>query len=124
MYIKKHYNNLANFEAWSGGLDTLNTIKEHDKIEDLSFLLEDIFHSKTPTETEINDFLWFDDGFIFDQLNIREQAQQQPHRKSPHLMGVFFMSICTNKSQQKPPEATPQTKPPEDHKHHHQKPNR
>jgi hypothetical protein len=72
MYIKKHYNNLANFDAWSGGLDTLNTIKEHDKIDDLEYLLEELFYNKTPTETEINDFLWFDDGYIFDQLNIRE----------------------------------------------------
>ena len=35
-------------------------------------LLQDIF-TDIPTETEINDFLWFDDDYIYDQLGIEEE---------------------------------------------------
>lgn len=61
---------MRNFNAWSGGKDTLETIIEHDKIEDLEYMLEELFYDKTPTEAEINDFLWFDDEFIFKSLGI------------------------------------------------------
>ena len=44
-------NSMNNFNAWSGAVDTLNTIREHDKIEDLEYMLEDLFHDRTPTET-------------------------------------------------------------------------
>ena len=63
-------NSMNNFNAWSGAVDTLNTIREHDKIEDLEYMLEDLFHDRTPTETEINDFLWFEDEYIFEHLGI------------------------------------------------------
>ena len=63
-------NSMNNFNAWSGAVDTLNTIREHDKIEDLEYMLEDLFHDRTPTETEINDFLWFESEYIYTNLNI------------------------------------------------------
>ena len=61
---------MHNFDAWSGGKDTLETIKEHNKINDLEALMQEMFHDSTPTETDINDFLWFDDDFIFEHLGI------------------------------------------------------
>ena len=63
-------NSMNNFNAWSGAVDTLNTIREHDKIEDLEYMLEDLFHDRTPTETEINDFIWFESDYIFTNLGI------------------------------------------------------
>jgi len=62
---------MINFNAWSGAKDTLETIIEHDKIEELECFLEDLFHDKTPTETEINDFLWFEDEYIYKHLDIK-----------------------------------------------------
>lgn len=74
MEIKKE----CNFEdlkkiCWSGAVDTLKTIEEKEKEEELIELLESTFEDKIPTETEINDFLWFDDDFIFEQLGIEEE---------------------------------------------------
>ena len=65
------YQTMDNFNAWSGAIDTLEIIKEHGKIKELEWLLEDLFCDETPTETQINDLLWFDDEYIFKQLNIR-----------------------------------------------------
>lgn len=60
---------IKNFQAWSGAIDTLNTIIENDKLDDFEMLCEDIFFNGC-TETQLNDFLWFDDEFIFENLSI------------------------------------------------------
>tara|TARA_B100000424_G_scaffold218326_1_gene176632 strand:- start:67 stop:282 length:216 start_codon:yes stop_codon:yes gene_type:complete len=66
------YINMENFNAWSGAKHTLKTIKDHNKIKELELLLEQEFFEKPPTETQINDLLWFEDQYIFEQLNIKE----------------------------------------------------
>lgn len=73
MEIKKDYdfNDLME-NSWSGAVYTLKTIEENEKEEELMALLESIFED-IPTETEINDFLWFDDDFIFEELGIEEE---------------------------------------------------
>ena len=57
--------------CWSGAIDTLKTIKEHDMEDAFMDLLFEVFcDGDYPTLTAINDLLWFDDGFIFDSLGI------------------------------------------------------
>ena len=56
-------------ELWSGALDTLRTIAENDKLHDLMRLLEEEYPEPVDI-TAINDFLWFDDDFIFEQLGM------------------------------------------------------
>lgn len=70
MEIKKDYNfNDLKKNSWSGAIDTLEIIEENEKEEELMALLENTFED-VPTETEVNDFLWFDDDFIFEELGI------------------------------------------------------
>lgn len=72
MEIKKDYNfNDLKNNSWSGAVDTLETIEENEKEEELMTLLENTFED-VPTETEVNDFLWFEDDFIFEELGIEE----------------------------------------------------
>lgn len=59
-------------ECWSGAVDTLQKIEEEGKEDELMELLQDIF-TDIPTETELNDFLWFDDDYIYEQLGIEEE---------------------------------------------------
>lgn len=74
MEIKKDYDfyNLKQ-NSWSGAIDTLETIEENEKEEELMTLLENTFED-VPTETEVNDFLWFENNFIFEQLGIKEEV--------------------------------------------------
>ena len=58
--------------SWSGAVDTLETVMEHGKEDELMDLMEEVFQ-ETPTETEVNDFLWFDTEYIFDVLGIEEE---------------------------------------------------
>lgn len=70
MEIKKDFNfDDLKENSWSGAIDTLETIEEKRKEEELMQLLEYTFED-VPTETEVNDFLWFNDDFIFEELGI------------------------------------------------------
>lgn len=74
MYIKKEYNfNDLKSNVWSGAIDTINTIEEHNKQNALMDLLEEMFFDSIPDETQINDFLWFETDFIFETLGIEEE---------------------------------------------------
>lgn len=61
---------LHDFPAWSGAKETLNTLT-YEQIEQLENMLPDMF-SDTPTDTEINDFLWFENDTIANLLGFRD----------------------------------------------------
>lgn len=76
MYIKQDmdFNDLMN-NCWSGAIDTLKTIEEHDKEDELMEYLKETFgfyFDNVPTMTEVNDYLWFEDEAIFEALGISE----------------------------------------------------
>ena len=68
MEYKVQINSLDNFKAWSGGLTTLNTVRERGGVDNLTVICEYIFYGNTPTEVQINDWLWFDSDFIYQAL--------------------------------------------------------
>lgn len=77
MYIKQDmdFNDLMN-NCWSGAIDTLKTIEENDKEDELMQLLEDAF-DECPDITRINDYLWFSDEDIFECLGISESEEEE-----------------------------------------------
>ena len=65
-------------DCWSGAVDTLNTIEENDKENELMNLLNELFaDDEDCTLTTINDFLWFDDKYIFECLDISEEDEDE-----------------------------------------------
>lgn len=56
-------------EVWSGAVDTLKTIEEFNKEDELLDLINEMFTDGIEMTT-LNDFLWFDDELIFSYLNI------------------------------------------------------
>lgn len=65
--------NLTNFDFWSGAKQHGFTNNELTEIE---YILEDIYHDKQPTETEINDLFWFEEETICDWLGIDFEEYQ------------------------------------------------
>lgn len=60
---------LERFDAWSGGEDTLEVLRDKDLCDKLEQILDwDIF-SDGCTDTELNDFLWFERDYIAELLN-------------------------------------------------------
>lgn len=77
MYVKIEMDDFRTLKnnSWSGALDTLKDIEEADKEDELMYLLEDIFYDTTPTETEVNDFLWFERDYIYESLGLDENGR-------------------------------------------------
>jgi hypothetical protein len=61
---------LIDFQAWSGAIDTKNTIIDNDKADEFDNLIEEIYPDGL-SETELNDILWFGDEWVFDTLGIK-----------------------------------------------------
>lgn len=61
--------------SWSGALDTLKDIENAGKEEELMQFLEEVFTDRTPTETEVNDFLWFEREYIYENVGLNENGE-------------------------------------------------
>lgn len=77
MYVKIEMDDFRTLKnnSWSGALDTLKDIEEADKEDELMYFLEEIFYDTTPTETEVNDFLWFERDYIYESLGLDENGR-------------------------------------------------
>ena len=62
---------LERFDAWSGGEDTLDVLREKDLCDQLENALEDIFPDGC-TDTELNDLLWFERDTIAEWLGFSD----------------------------------------------------
>lgn len=69
------FNELSNM-VWSGAVNTLNHIIINNKEDELMQLLEEEF-PEGASETEVNDFLWFADDYIFEYLGINEEEEEE-----------------------------------------------
>ena len=60
---------LRNFQAWSGAVETKGIIIDSGQDEQFDSLIEELYPEGL-TETNLNDILWFEDEYIFNQLGI------------------------------------------------------
>lgn len=68
---------LRDFKAWSGGTDTLRKIEkfdlEHDgAMEQAEQYIEEHLGDEA-TETEVNDFLWFEEDAILEAIGYTDE---------------------------------------------------
>ena len=61
---------LQNFEGWSGAVDTLNTLTDEQK-DALEANLEELYPDGMD-ETNLNDFLWFENDAIAEWLGFED----------------------------------------------------
>jgi len=66
---------LTNFKFWSGA-------KQHkfsySELEELDYCMSDLYQTKLPTETDINDLFWFETEFLCECLG--EEFEQYENR--------------------------------------------
>ena len=64
------------FKFWSGAKDTITDIQRAGKLEELGALIEEVFgdNEEPPSETAINDFVWFERDFIYENLGLDENG--------------------------------------------------
>lgn len=70
--MKIYSEGIENYTPWSGAVDFYNEIVEAGKLNDLEFILEDIYPDGM-SETELNDMLWFEEDTVREWLDIEEE---------------------------------------------------
>lgn len=62
---------IDSFKFWSGAVDVIDNVRELGKLDELESLIIEVFgDSENVSETDINDFVWFEDEMISDYLGI------------------------------------------------------
>lgn len=77
MEIRKEINDfyaLADM-VWSGAMDTIADIQNANKGDEFMNLLEAVFCDEVPTDTEVNDFIWFERDYIYERLGLTEDGE-------------------------------------------------
>lgn len=79
MFVKNEIYDFSSLEynCWSGAIDTLNRIREAEKEDEFMDYLEDVFCDEIPTMTELNDFIWFEDEMIYEDLGISDEDDEE-----------------------------------------------
>lgn len=59
--------------SWSGALDRLEIIEKEGKEQEFLNLINDLLSSyeNGVTDTQLNDFIWFEEDYYFDILGIK-----------------------------------------------------
>ena len=70
MYIKREVSSFEELKenSWSGATDTLKRIEELELEKKFMEILDEVFYDCELTETELNDFIWFETNEINDML--------------------------------------------------------
>lgn len=63
---------VADHEWWSGAEDTVKKCVDAGKAEELEVLIKEHFVNSEPDEQDVNDFLRFEDDYIFQALGISD----------------------------------------------------
>lgn len=77
MEIKKEingFNELADM-VWSGAVDTIADIQNANKETEFMNFLEAVFCDEVPTDTEVNDFIWFERDYIYENIGLTENGE-------------------------------------------------
>ena len=74
MCFKKDF---SEYKPWGGAVDTWDKIVENNMEIELEQLLEEMFLDDIPTDTQINDLLWFDSDWVLEQLGISDEEEEE-----------------------------------------------
>ncbi len=77
MEIRKEINGfyaLADM-VWSGAVDTIADIQNTNKEDEFMNFLEAVFCDEVPTDTEVNDFIWFERDYIYENIGLTENGE-------------------------------------------------
>ena len=81
----KYYveDSLDNFEAWSGGKDTLDTLREKGDVDSVECLIEELqgCDGEVWSDTAVNDFLWFERDTIAQHLGYSDWDEYEYENK-------------------------------------------
>ena len=94
---------LENFEAWSGGRDTLEVLIEKGLCDTVEACLEEALGETDVSDTDINDILWFERDTIadwcgFSSWEALENGEEEDEEKEEEETDNNFSRWCGNQS--------------------------
>lgn len=79
MEIRKEINRFYELAdmVWSGAVDTIADIQNANKEDEFMDFIEMVFmdREEPPTDTEVNDFIWFERDYIYEYLGLTEDGE-------------------------------------------------
>ncbi len=76
MEVRKEINGFYELAdmVWSGAIDTIADIQNANKENEFMDFLEMVFCDNVPTDTEVNDFIWFERDYIYENIGLTENG--------------------------------------------------
>lgn len=76
MEIRKEINGFYELAdmVWSGAVDTITDIQNANKENEFMYFLEMVFCDEVPTDTAVNDFIWFEREYIYENIGLTENG--------------------------------------------------
>lgn len=76
MEIRKEINGFYELAdmVWSGAVDTITDIQNANKENEFMDFLEMVFCDDVPTDTKVNDFIWFERDYIYENIGLTENG--------------------------------------------------
>ena len=77
MEIRKEINDfyaLADM-VWSGAVDTIADIQRANKEDEFMNFLEAVFCDEVPTDGEVNDFIWHERDYIYENIGLTKDGK-------------------------------------------------
>ncbi len=76
MEIRKEINGFYELAdmVWSGAVDTIANIQNANKENEFMDFLEMVFCDDVPTDTTVNDFIWFERDYIYENIGLTENG--------------------------------------------------
>ena len=77
MEIRREINDFYELEkmCWSGATDTIADIQRANKEDEFMNFLEAVFCDEVPTDTAVNDFIWFERDYIYENIGLTENGE-------------------------------------------------
>lgn len=78
MFVKTKINDFETIaeNAWSGAIQVCNEVIKQGKENEAMCLIEEIFLEEIPTDTQLNDFIWFELGDLMHLWNDEDDADE------------------------------------------------
>ena len=95
MEIRKEINDfyaLADM-VWSGAVDTIADIQNANKEDEFMNFLEAVFCDEVPTDTTVNDFIWFERDYIYESLGLTENGELPEEEPEEEMVETLNESI-------------------------------
>ena len=102
MEIKREINSFYELAdmVWSGAVDTITDIQNANKENEFMDFIENVFFDEVPTDTQLNDFIWFEREYIYENMGLDENGEVPVERMSEEDINFneyeTFDEFCTD----------------------------